>query len=89
MGDDLTKNYGCRWSARSWSGPRASRCRSRRRSWSWYLLVIRLVLKHLTWDARALRLGGVPQSARAELEYLEERSDDAQVRRSSKRSFRS
>ncbi len=39
------------------------------------LLVIRLVLKHLTWDAAVARRGKVPASARAELTFLQDRVD--------------
>jgi thymidylate kinase len=43
------------------------------------LLVIRLVLKHVTWDAKLARRGPVSGSARAELAALEGRADEGTV----------
>ncbi len=43
------------------------------------LLVVRLVLKHHTWDALAALKGPVPGDARTELAYLEARTDPEQV----------
>lgn len=43
------------------------------------MLVIRLVIKHRTWDAVVARLTRVPASARDELEYLQQRVDRALV----------
>ena len=45
------------------------------------LLVIRLVLKHLTWDAVLARRGPVPASAREELAFLLARVDEERLRR--------
>jgi thymidylate kinase len=43
------------------------------------LLVIRLTLKHLTWDAVALRRATIPASARSELADLESRAEGPEV----------
>jgi thymidylate kinase len=43
------------------------------------LLVIRLALRHLTWDAVVTRRARVPASSRAELTFLQERAADDQV----------
>lgn len=43
------------------------------------LLVLRLVLKHATWDALLARRATMPASARAELAFLEERVDENRV----------
>jgi len=45
------------------------------------VLVVRLVLKHATWDALLARRGGVSPAARHELAFLEERVDDTLVDR--------
>jgi thymidylate kinase len=45
------------------------------------LLVIRLTLKHLTWDARLARRARIPASARAELADLESRAEAGEVER--------
>jgi thymidylate kinase len=45
------------------------------------LLVVRLTLKHLTWDAVALRRARIPASARSELADLEDRTEPADVER--------
>jgi thymidylate kinase len=45
------------------------------------LLVIRLTLKHLTWDAVALRRATIPASARAELADLESRAEALDIGR--------
>ena len=44
------------------------------------VLVIRLVVKHLTWDALVLRRGSIPAGARAELAILMERVERSAVR---------
>lgn len=43
------------------------------------MLVIRLVLKHKTWDAVVARLGRIPADAREELAYLQDRADEERV----------
>ena len=43
------------------------------------LLVIRLTLKHLTWDALVAHLARIPKDARHELAYLQERVDRERV----------
>ena len=45
------------------------------------LLVVRLTLKHLTWDAMVMRRARIPASARSELADLERRSEPAEVER--------
>lgn len=45
------------------------------------LLVIRLTLKHLTWDAVVLRRSRIPASARSELADLEGRAEAGEVER--------
>jgi thymidylate kinase len=45
------------------------------------LLVIRLTLKHLTWDAVVTRRARIPASARSELADLESRADPGEVER--------
>jgi thymidylate kinase len=45
------------------------------------LLVIRLALRHLTWDAVVTRRARVPASSRAELAFLQERVEEDQVDR--------
>ena len=45
------------------------------------LLVVRLTLKHLTWDAVVTRRARIPASARSELADLESRSEPAEVER--------
>jgi thymidylate kinase len=45
------------------------------------LLVIRLALRHLTWDAVLMRRARVPASSRAELAFLQERVSDEVVDR--------
>jgi thymidylate kinase len=45
------------------------------------LLVIRLTLKHLTWDAVVTRRARIPASARSELADLEGRADAGEVER--------
>ncbi len=45
------------------------------------LLVVRLTLKHLTWDAVVTRRARIPASARSELADLESRSEAAEVER--------
>jgi thymidylate kinase len=44
------------------------------------VLVVRLALKHGTWDAAAFGLGGLSAAERRELEYLFRRSDEAVLR---------
>ena len=45
------------------------------------LLIIRLALRHLTWDAVVTRRARVPASSRAELAFLQERVEEDQVDR--------
>jgi thymidylate kinase len=45
------------------------------------LLVIRLALRHLTWDAALTRRARVPASSRKELAFLDERVDEDRVDR--------
>jgi len=45
------------------------------------LLVIRLTLKHLTWDAVMMRRARIPASARSELADLESRAETEEVER--------
>jgi thymidylate kinase len=45
------------------------------------LLVIRLTLKHLTWDAVVTRRARIPASARSELADLESRAESGEVER--------
>jgi len=45
------------------------------------LLLIRLGIKHLTWDAVATRRARIPESAHAELADLETRADQAELER--------
>jgi thymidylate kinase len=45
------------------------------------LLVIRLALRHLTWDAVVTRRARVPASSRAELAFLQERVEEDRVDR--------
>jgi thymidylate kinase len=45
------------------------------------LLVIRLALKHLTWDAVVTRRARIPASARSELADLESRAESGEVER--------
>ena len=51
------------------------------------VLVIRLVIKHLTWDALATRRGDIPASAYAELTFLRDRVDRADVMRALERAM--
>jgi thymidylate kinase len=76
VGDDLTKNYRLPLEA--------AFLRSARPDGEFMvpppeleliLLVVRLTLKHLTWDAVAARRAKIPSSARAELADLESRCD--------------
>jgi thymidylate kinase len=45
-----------------------------------FLLLVRLVVKHCTWDAALLRRSSIPPSAREELSFLRARADHATVR---------
>ncbi len=82
VGDDLTKNYRLPLEA--------AFLRSARTDGEFLvpppeleliLLVIRLTLKHLTWDAVAARRAKIPSSATAELADLERRSDAGELGR--------
>lgn len=44
------------------------------------LLVVRLMLKHVIWDARVALKGAIPEAAYAELAFLEERADAERLR---------
>jgi thymidylate kinase len=82
VGDDLTKNYRLPLEA--------AFLRSARPDGEFLvppaelelvLLVVRLTLKHLTWDAVAARRAKIPPSARAELADLEDRVDASELGR--------
>jgi thymidylate kinase len=82
VGDDLTKNYHLPLEA--------AFLRSTRPDGEFFvpppeleliLLVVRLTLKHLTWDAVAARRARIPSSARAELADLESRCEAAELTR--------
>jgi thymidylate kinase len=81
VGDDLTKNYVLP------SEPYLREARSDGEfripppELELILLVIRLAIKHLTWDAVVTRRHRIPRSARAELSDLESRADEAEVER--------
>jgi thymidylate kinase len=77
VGDDLTKNYRLPLErAFLESSTPAGELRVPAPELELILLVVRLVLKHLTWDAVAALKGPVPENARAELAFLEQRADD-------------
>lgn len=82
VGDDLTKNYripleeaylGC--------GARDGEFPIPTPELELLLLIIRLTIKHLTWDAMIARLSRISASARTELAYLDARVDEAQLAR--------
>lgn len=75
VGDDLTKNYVLPLERAfiAESVP-AGELRVPPVELELILLVLRLVIKHGAWDAVALHRGWVPGSARAELDWLEERA---------------
>lgn len=76
VGDDLTKNYRLPLERPFLddSVP-AGELRVPAPELELILLVLRLMLKHVTWDALVALKGPVPESALAELAYLEERED--------------
>jgi thymidylate kinase len=77
VGDDLTKNY--RVPLEDAFLAAATRERDFRvppPELELILLIIRLALKHLTWDALVARRGKVPAGARTELDFLEARVDE-------------
>jgi thymidylate kinase len=82
VGDDLTKNYvlPLQRAFIEQSTP-AGDLRVPPAELELILLVLRLTVKHLVWDAHALHRGPVPGSARAELAYLEARADPGLVHR--------
>jgi thymidylate kinase len=82
VGDDLTKNY--RIPLENAFLDLAIRERDFRvppPELELILLVIRLVLKHRTWDAVLARRGGVSAGARAELDFLTARVDEERLLR--------
>lgn len=80
-GDDLTKNYRLPLERSFLEGAQpAGELRVPPVELELILLVLRLTIKHGTWDAVAMHRGGVPDGARAELAWLEERADEALVR---------
>jgi thymidylate kinase len=80
VGDDLTKNYRLPLeTAFLESSQPAGELRVPAPELELILLVLRLVLKHCTWDARVALKGPIPGNARTELAYLEERADPERV----------
>ena len=80
VGDDLTKNYRIPLEGEFLAGEaRDGEFRIPARELELILLVIRLTIKHLTWDAILARRGQIPAAARAELAFLEERADRKRV----------
>ncbi len=80
VGDDLTKNHRLPLEQAFLESSRpAGELRVPAPELELILLVLRLALKHLTWDARIALKGPVPAPARAELAYLEERAEPARV----------
>jgi thymidylate kinase len=80
VGDDLTKNYRIPLEqAFLDSATRDGEFRVPAPELEFIMLVIRLVLKHRTWDAVVARLARVPSGARHELSYLQERIDHERV----------
>lgn len=82
VGDDLTKSYRIPLEDAFLDAAELDReFRVPPRELELILLVIRLVLKHLTWDAVLARRSKVPASARAELAFLQDRVDQQHVSR--------
>ena len=80
VGDDLTKNYRIPLEdAFLGAAIHDGEFRVPPVELEYLLLVIRLALKHSSWDAVLARRGGVPGSAREELAYLEGRIDPARL----------
>ena len=76
VGDDLTKNYRIPLEAAFLDDAvRDGEFRIPPPELELILLVIRLTIKHLAWDPVVLHLGGVPRSAREELDFLLARAD--------------
>lgn len=82
VGDDLTKNYRLPLERPFLSAAVDGALPVPPPELELILLVIRLALKHLTWDARVALRGSLSASAQAELEYLEARADPARLRAS-------
>ena len=81
IGDDLTKNYrlpleGVLLETRTRGGGLPVPAPET----ELFLLLIRLVVKHCTWDAVLLRRSRIPPAAREELSFLRARADDAKLR---------
>ncbi len=82
VGDDLTKSYRIPLEDAFLDAAELDReFRVPPRELELILLVVRLVLKHLTWDAVLARRSKVPASARAELAFLQARVDQQHVSR--------
>ena len=80
VGDDLTKNYRIPLEeAFLESATPDGEFRVPAPELEYIMLVIRLVLKHLTWDAVVAHLAKIPYSARAELASRQESIDPARV----------
>ena len=80
VGDDLTKSYRIPLEqAFLDSATHDGELRVPEPELEFIMLVIRLVLKHLTWDARLARLAHIPADARHELAYLQDRVDHERV----------
>lgn len=81
LGDDMTKNYRLPIERPFLaSASQGDLFRLPAPEFELVVLVIRMVLKHLTWDAILSRQGRLPKSARGELEYLRARVDCDRVR---------
>ena len=81
VGDDLTKNYRIPLEAPFLSeATRDGEFFVPPTELELIMLVIRLTVKHLSWDAVVARLARIPKDARAELAWLDERTDDERIR---------
>jgi thymidylate kinase len=81
VGDDMTKNYRLPIEeAYVASGVQNGPFTVPAPEFEFVVFVIRMILKHRTWDAVLRLRGRLPPSARRELEYLEARIDPVKVR---------
>lgn len=80
LGDDMTKNYRLPIEAAYLAScTQAGLFPLPAPEFEYIVLVVRMVLKHATWDAFAARQGRLPKAARAELAYLRARIDRAHI----------
>jgi thymidylate kinase len=81
LGDDTTKNYRLpievpylASATETWFMPTPAP------EFEYVVFVVRMLLKHATWDAKLMLSGGLAGSEQRELAYLEDRIDETRVR---------